>query len=242
MLWLLIALFGVMSALFLMGKGSFLIAGYNTSSPQQKAMYDEKKLCRVMGVGMSVITLSLLMGMLNENLASYFILDGSIIGLIVIFIGSHKYAKKKENKMIENYNKEKAWYKNSHFYTSIISIVIVIGVGLTMFTGSVSIEFNDHSFTAKSFMASSITVEYKDINDVQYQQDVKLGSRTWGVGSFKIKVGHFKNDEFGQYQLYSYVNCHDYVVLKTKDSYIVLNDVDEEQTKIIYEKILDLIQ
>ena len=35
------------SILLLRGKGAFLIAGYNTASPAQKAMYDEKKLCPV---------------------------------------------------------------------------------------------------------------------------------------------------------------------------------------------------
>lgn len=41
------------------GKGSFLIAGYNTASKEEKERYDEKKLCRVMGLCM--LPLSLLM-------------------------------------------------------------------------------------------------------------------------------------------------------------------------------------
>ena len=31
------------------GKGAFLIAGYNTSSPEERAKYDEKALCRAVG-------------------------------------------------------------------------------------------------------------------------------------------------------------------------------------------------
>ena len=38
-----------------MGKGSFLIAGYNTSRNKEK--YNEKRLCRVVGGGLVVITL-----------------------------------------------------------------------------------------------------------------------------------------------------------------------------------------
>lgn len=33
----------------LMGKGASLIAGYNTASPEEKARYDEKALCRFTG-------------------------------------------------------------------------------------------------------------------------------------------------------------------------------------------------
>jgi cell division protein FtsW (lipid II flippase) len=42
--------FFVLSVVFLMGKGSWLIAGYNTASEQKRRQYDEKKLCRVMGI------------------------------------------------------------------------------------------------------------------------------------------------------------------------------------------------
>ena len=37
------------------GKGAFLIAGYNTASPKEKAEYDEKALCRATGVLLLVI-------------------------------------------------------------------------------------------------------------------------------------------------------------------------------------------
>ena len=37
------------------GKGAFLIAGYNTASPKEKASYDEKALCRATGVLVLVI-------------------------------------------------------------------------------------------------------------------------------------------------------------------------------------------
>ena len=44
-----ILLFLLLGAVFSMGKGAFLIAGYNTASKAEKARYDEKALCRFMG-------------------------------------------------------------------------------------------------------------------------------------------------------------------------------------------------
>ena len=38
------------------GKGADLIAGYNTASPEERAKYDEKALCRATGVLVLVIT------------------------------------------------------------------------------------------------------------------------------------------------------------------------------------------
>ncbi len=49
----------IFSIILICGKGSFLIAGYNTASKEEKERYDEKKLCRVMGFGMLIISLML---------------------------------------------------------------------------------------------------------------------------------------------------------------------------------------
>lgn len=59
-LYALIVLFAVLSVFLLLGKGSWLLAGYNTASEKEKQNYDEKKLCRVVGGGMAVITFLLL--------------------------------------------------------------------------------------------------------------------------------------------------------------------------------------
>ncbi len=39
-------LFVLLGVILAFGKGAWLIAGYNTASPAEKAKYDEKKLCR----------------------------------------------------------------------------------------------------------------------------------------------------------------------------------------------------
>lgn len=43
------AFFVLLGVTFSCGKGGFLIAGYNTSSPEEKEEYDEKALCRATG-------------------------------------------------------------------------------------------------------------------------------------------------------------------------------------------------
>jgi len=57
LIWILVALITIISVVLLIGKGSFLIAGYNMASKEVKAKYNEKRLCRVMGSGLSVVTI-----------------------------------------------------------------------------------------------------------------------------------------------------------------------------------------
>jgi preprotein translocase subunit SecG len=42
-------MFLLLGTVFMRGKGAFLIAGYNTSSKEEKAKYNEKALCVFMG-------------------------------------------------------------------------------------------------------------------------------------------------------------------------------------------------
>ena len=59
--------------LIVLGKGDNLIAGYNTATKEEKSKYNAKKLCRVVGAGMSVITLLIfVMGIGMDVIPYYF--------------------------------------------------------------------------------------------------------------------------------------------------------------------------
>ena len=55
--WIVFAIFAVLSITLLSGRGSWFISGYNTATKEEKEKYDEKKLCRTMGIGMSIIAI-----------------------------------------------------------------------------------------------------------------------------------------------------------------------------------------
>lgn len=48
--YVIIIIFVICAVFLLFGKGSWLIAGYNTAGKEEKEKIDEKKLCRSMGV------------------------------------------------------------------------------------------------------------------------------------------------------------------------------------------------
>ena len=82
-IWVVIALLAILSIILISGHGSCLIAGYNTASKEEKAKYNQKKLCRTTGIGMAVITvLALIMALFEEILPASFIYVA--IGIITI--------------------------------------------------------------------------------------------------------------------------------------------------------------
>lgn len=89
----------LMSIILMLGKGSFLIAGYNTSSKEEKEKYDEKKLCRVVGAGLFFITAITGIGVIFEDVLPQWyhniLLIGILASVAVLMILSNTICRKK---------------------------------------------------------------------------------------------------------------------------------------------------
>lgn len=86
-----VILFAILSVVFFCGKGSFLIAGYNTASPEEKAKYDEKVLCRTMG-GMMLACAACFGGlMLSDVLKSITLMWIGLSSFFLVIIGGVIY-------------------------------------------------------------------------------------------------------------------------------------------------------
>ena len=96
--WIIFVIFAVLSIILLSGHGSWFISGYNTASKEEKEKYDEKKLCRTMGIGMSVIAiLILIVGLFENILAAFFVyiaLGIIVVDVVVIIILENILCKK----------------------------------------------------------------------------------------------------------------------------------------------------
>ena len=97
-LWVVFAIFVVISIVFLSGHGKNLIAGYNTASKEQKDKYDAKKLCRVVGVGMSFISILILISTIGQEILpayfAYIFLAIIIVDCILIIVLANTICKK----------------------------------------------------------------------------------------------------------------------------------------------------
>lgn len=77
-------LFIILGIVFSLGKGAFLISGYNMLSKEEKAKYDEKALCKFMGKSMLVIAFSVFLWGLSSLIKQHILF---VIGLI-LFLGT----------------------------------------------------------------------------------------------------------------------------------------------------------
>lgn len=97
-LWTLTAILAIWSLVLLSGHGAVSIAGFNTMTEDEKKTIDEKKLCFVMGISMSVCALTMLyMAVLSPNITiTTTIIASSIITIdmvVTIYIANTKCKK-----------------------------------------------------------------------------------------------------------------------------------------------------
>ena len=81
----------------LVGKGSFLIAGYNTASKKEKEKYDEKKLNRCMAIFyfINAVALGATAYVDTDKFATYFLVPIVFLSIIFVFIVANTYCKRK---------------------------------------------------------------------------------------------------------------------------------------------------
>lgn len=105
--WMMVAIFAILSIVLLLGKGSFLIAGYNTANSQEKARYNEKKLCQVIGIGMLLITFSLVLLAFFKEDAIFISCLMMLAAVIFILVASHTVCLNKNDHSIPSEKNKK---------------------------------------------------------------------------------------------------------------------------------------
>ena len=118
-------------------------------------------------------------------------------------------------------------------------IAVFVIVGVFLLTGNVEMEYGTDSFVIKASYWYDKEIEYAEIESIEYVDEKVSGSRTGGVGTFRLLLGDFNNKEYGNYTRYTYTNCDAGVVLLVKDREVVISGKDKESTKAIYEELMN---
>ena len=120
--------------------------------------------------------------------------------------------------------------------------LVLILVVVVLFTGNVNVSYEETAFTIEASFWSDLTVEYDAIDSIEYREEGVSGSRVNGVGSARLLVGMFQNEEFGSYTRYTYTGSKPCVVLDAEGKILVINGKDTAATKAIYETLQSKIK
>lgn len=116
--------------------------------------------------------------------------------------------------------------------------LLLVGFAIFMFTAKFEITYGETSFTVDAFGWEDVTVNYEDIDSIEYHESSQVGMRTYGFGDVPLQMGIYQNEEFGSYTRFAYAGCEAAVVLTVDGKVLVINGKDTAATQAIYNELL----
>lgn len=118
-----------------------------------------------------------------------------------------------------------------------VGLVLVFCV-VIMFVGKFNVTCGEENITIEADFAQDLTVEYADVEAIEYRPEGTPGVRIYGFGTPKLNMGYYENEEFGTYTRYTCGTNSGCVVLWTEDGVIVISGNDAAETKAIYDTLV----
>ena len=242
--------------LFINGKGGFLLAGYNTMSPDKKARYNEKVLLKFVGWLLIIYVIGLLLGILMFDVGINWFGSAIMVIIHLAFFAGLIYAnigkRFRTNTGINSTNvmspedilKAEKEKKIINAVVIIISAITLIGVGLLFYFGEKEPVVNVTTTGINIRAMYGVNINMTEINEISLlensMRDIGIGIRTNGYGGFGIRLkGYFQTNSFGQSLLFVNANSSPTIHISRKnanDIFISFNNGDV--TRSLYQNII----
>ena len=124
-----------------------------------------------------------------------------------------------------------------------LTLVAVVLVGFCIFIfgfAGYEIQYGDTSILIDATGWEDVTIQYAEIESVEYRESCSVGMRTYGFGDVPVQMGIYTNSEFGSYTRFAYSGGAA-VVLTVDGKIIALGGKDEQSTKAIYDALLQRV-
>jgi hypothetical protein len=122
-------------------------------------------------------------------------------------------------------------------FSLLFTIITFCVIGVFLVTGDVVVHVNEKEMEIVGSYWSDKSISYDEIKSISLMDDLQIGRKSNGMNTFKLNEGHFKNEQYGKYLLYAYVNCKSYIVMETDTGIVVINAKDSLETKKLYDEI-----
>ncbi len=180
----------------------------------------------------------LLLSFLPQDTAMPWLMLVLVVGSVLPVIYSYWFYQQQLSRREPLRKPQKANPKVTKVATWAVVFVLVL-TAVLLFTGSVQVRFEETQLEVRTSYYGRAALPYSDIESVELREENVPGTRTWGLGSFRLLAGYFENQEFGPYVRFTYYNPHSAIVLHTtKGQTLVLSGKNPDKTREIYEQIL----
>ena len=245
--------FFVMAIFLLNGKGSFLIAGFNTMDPKDKATYDEKALCKAVGKLMLVLAALALSFPLAMQLDAPWLFWVSFVLFMVVIFGFAIYANTGNRFRVAVDPDAPAGAKEKVpmtrgkkvllFICIAVSVQVCIGAGVMIYLGERDPVVSVLDGFVKISGLYGTEIRYDRIDEIilveKSMRDIGIGSRTNGYSTTGLALkGNFSSQEHGQQLLFVYSSSSPTIqIIRKSGADIFISFRESELTVETYNKL-----
>ena len=196
-------------------------------------------------IGGLVMLVNMLLPMQVQYLVALVVL---LVCVALPMVYSHRFYKKQlaQGKATKEDYKRGLDELNQNNRSAVVATIVVVAsliviMPLILFTGDVEITADDTAIHVHTSAWSDCTLAYADIDSAEYREHNVDGQRISGVGSARLLLGAFRNEEFGNYTRYTYTGDKPCIVLTVDERIYVIGTNDANATKALYDKIVENI-
>ncbi|KAF1084292.1 hypothetical protein SPSYN_02068 [Sporotomaculum syntrophicum] len=210
-------------------KWYWLISGYNTSSPQKQQEMIKKGLGEFMGNSLFFLAGIFAAGAVLQ----YFGLEmAAATSWILVLVASAVIVVRALRYNAGDNNKTKT------IVALAISLLVLVIASVVIFTGARAPEITvgENSLKISGMYGTELSRdEIKDVQLLNQIPPVKLKTNGFNFG--ETLKGNLKLEELGTGKLFTGSSKGPFIYIKTKESYIIINFKDPEQTRRLYDRL-----
>lgn len=229
-----------------MGKGSFLIGGFNMLTKEEQEKYDKVALCKFIGKMMFAVAFSMVFWVLSLAFDIKFLLYIGVLLFSACIIFMLIYVNTDNRFKIEGSSVKQKQHKVS-VKPLLMGLIVFLGVAIFLFTlisgtkkeTEVIIQGNQIVFEGQF----GVTDNLEEITDIQLKNELPaIGMKVNGAGLGEIKKGEYKVEGLGTCRLFVHSEKSPFIYMVVDGKYTIINFEDSAKTMAVYEELMRAIE
>jgi len=229
---LIIVALGIMIKYF---KMSWLIAGYNTSSAEDRRVMSEKGIEKFIGNGMFALASILAGGNIGKYLGNHFAQTGSWI----LFTAVLGYVIIRAQKYVPDKTPGESGRKTNTtvlILAAYLLVFAVVAAGIVYGNRESTVGIEGHWIRIGGIYTTRIDI--KEVTDIRMEDSIPaIRSRTNGYAFGDTRKGHFLLQDLGKGRLYVHSNKGPFIYILTNDSYTIVNFDSPDKTRKLFAEL-----
>ena len=143
----------------------------------------------------------------------------------------------------EEVNRAKEAQKRWMITFAVIMVAVMLIPAFSLFddAGGTAFDWSKEGLTISYPDGTAVSMPYESVNDISFSEGIRYGEAVTGGTEKQYRYGTWKNEEFGEYQLFTHLDFHHCIIFDTDNGFVVINFESNDTTAALYESVRQML-